>query len=154
MIAECVFKIIEHKYTSRYGKYAWGHYTYQNVEWDFSIWALGSTVEPNRPKKKKFSNYKGNHQQLGPGSLIPGLQECGIFNKPLEPAFGKGTLSISLCLNKNLSLFIIFSGGHKVLIFFFFLMSESLSDSYLPTNRAGYTVTFTAYCVPPKTQMS
>lgn len=105
-------------------------------------------------KKKKFSNYKGNHQQLGPGSLIPGLQECGIFNKPLEPAFGKGTLSISLCLNKNLSLFIIFSGGHKVLIFFFFLMSESLSDSYLPTNRAGYTVTFTAYCVPPKTQMS
>lgn len=53
MIAECVFKIIEHKYTSRYGKYAWGHYTYQNVEWDFSIWALGSTVEHNRPKKKK-----------------------------------------------------------------------------------------------------
>ena len=51
MIAECVFKIIEHTYTSRYGKYAWGHYTYQNVEWDFSIWALGSTVEHNRQKK-------------------------------------------------------------------------------------------------------
>lgn len=90
MIAECVFKIIEHKYTSRYGKYAWGHYTYQNVEWDFSIWALGSTVEHNRPKKKKSSNYKGNHQQLGPGSLTPGLQELVYLTNHWNLVLGRG----------------------------------------------------------------